>query len=83
MTYEMFMFLIYKYCLKVKRKNGKFTFDGLKVVLSMDGGMGCHSHIAQYCLKVKRKNGKFTFGGLKVVLSMDGGMGCHSHIAQV
>ncbi|WMV42555.1 hypothetical protein MTR67_035940 [Solanum verrucosum] len=31
----------------VKRKNGKFTFGGINVVLSVDGGMGCYSYIAQ------------------------------------
>ncbi|WMV41444.1 hypothetical protein MTR67_034829 [Solanum verrucosum] len=36
-----------EYGLKMKRKNGKFTFGGLNVVLSVDGGMGHYSYIAQ------------------------------------
>lgn len=47
MTYEMFVFLMYEDCLMMKRKNVKFTFCGLNVVLSVDGGMGCYSYIAQ------------------------------------
>ncbi|WMV13381.1 hypothetical protein MTR67_006766 [Solanum verrucosum] len=35
------------YCHHVKRKNGKFIFGGLNVVLSVDGGMGRCSYIAQ------------------------------------
>ncbi|WMV41963.1 hypothetical protein MTR67_035348 [Solanum verrucosum] len=77
--------------------NGKFTFGGLNVVPSVDGGMGRYSYIAQgmawgylrlmslmyeYCVKMERMNGKFTFGGLNVVPSVDGGMGCYSYIAQ-
>ncbi|WMV37360.1 hypothetical protein MTR67_030745 [Solanum verrucosum] len=38
---------MYEYCPMMKRKNGKFTFGGLNVVLSMDGGMGRYSYIAQ------------------------------------
>ncbi|WMV41124.1 hypothetical protein MTR67_034509 [Solanum verrucosum] len=46
MTYEMFMSLMYEHCVNVRRTNGKFTFSGLDVVLSMDGGMGRYSYIA-------------------------------------
>ena len=46
MTYEIFMFLMYEYGSKMKRKNGKFTFDGLNVVLGVDCGMGRYSYIA-------------------------------------
>ncbi|WMV26385.1 hypothetical protein MTR67_019770 [Solanum verrucosum] len=31
----------------MKRGNGKFTFGCLNVVLSVDGGMGRYSYIAQ------------------------------------
>ncbi|WMV08237.1 hypothetical protein MTR67_001622 [Solanum verrucosum] len=31
----------------MKRKNGKFTFGGLNVVLGVDGGMAHYSYIAQ------------------------------------
>ncbi|WMV24593.1 hypothetical protein MTR67_017978 [Solanum verrucosum] len=31
---------------KVERMNGKFTFGGLDVVLSVDGGRGQYSYIA-------------------------------------
>jgi len=31
----------------MKRKNGKFTFGGLNVVLSVDGGMRRYSYIEQ------------------------------------
>ncbi|WMV13487.1 hypothetical protein MTR67_006872 [Solanum verrucosum] len=31
----------------MKMRNGKFTFGGLNVVLSVDGGMGRYSYIAQ------------------------------------
>ncbi|WMV29809.1 hypothetical protein MTR67_023194 [Solanum verrucosum] len=30
----------------MKRRNGKFTFGSLNVVLSVDGGMGRYSYIA-------------------------------------
>lgn len=46
MTYEMFMSLMYEYCVKMERMNGKFTFGGLDVILSVDGGMGRYSYIA-------------------------------------
>ena len=46
-TYEMFMFILYEYGLQMKRKKCKFTFGGLNVVLSVDGGMGHYSYIAQ------------------------------------
>ncbi len=41
------MSLMYEYCVKIERMNGKFTFGGLNVVSSVDGGMGRYSYIAQ------------------------------------
>lgn len=59
MTYEMFMFLMYVYYLKMKRMNGKCTFGGPNVVLSVNGGMGHYSYIEQSTalgsLKVKEE----------------------------
>ncbi|WMV37612.1 hypothetical protein MTR67_030997 [Solanum verrucosum] len=48
-TYEILLSLMYEYCVKVRRMNGKFTFVGLNVELSVDGGMGCYSYIA-HCI---------------------------------
>ena len=40
-------FLMYEYGSKMKRRNGKFNFGGLNVVLTVDGGMRLYSYIAQ------------------------------------
>ena len=37
MTYEMFMSLMYAYCVKIERMNGNFTFGNLMWYLSVDG----------------------------------------------
>ena len=38
---------MYEYGSKMKRRNGKFNFGGLNVVLRVDGGAGHYSYIAQ------------------------------------
>lgn len=44
---KMIMSLMYEYGQMMKKMNGKFTFGVLNVVLSVDGGMGRYSYIAQ------------------------------------
>lgn len=39
------MFHVYAYCPMMKRKNAKFTFSGLNMVISLDGRMERYSHI--------------------------------------
>lgn len=40
MTHVMLLPLMNEYCGKMEQLNGKFTFGDLKVVPSLDGGMG-------------------------------------------
>lgn len=39
------MFHVYEYCTMMKKKNVKFTFSGLNMVISVDGRMGRYSYI--------------------------------------
>lgn len=47
MAYEMLMSLIYEYYVYMKKRNGKFTYGGLNVLLSIDGGMELYQYIEQ------------------------------------
>lgn len=47
MAYEMLMSLIYEYYENLKKRNGKFTYGGHNVLLSMDGGMELYQYIEQ------------------------------------
>jgi len=46
MSYKMFMSIMCEYCVKMEMMNGKLTFGGLDVVLSVDSAMGLYSNIA-------------------------------------
>lgn len=47
MTYEMYVFLIDEYWLKMSMKNVRSIYGGLKVVFSMNSSRGWYSYIAQ------------------------------------
>lgn len=44
MTFEIFMPLMYEYCVKIEMMDGNFTFGSLIVLSSVDGCMGDTIH---------------------------------------